>query len=111
MATRNTHMRSQLYDTPFAAQEDEKGADRAPQITTIAHMRKTFVNEWVATKLTTWDKTDAPVGGEILKHHPNKRAVYQAAKSYLAQHPTARLFIFFAGDPIPQDVEAMLALR
>ncbi len=110
MATRTTHMRSQLHENSFAAQEYEKRADRTPQITTIAHMRKTFVNDWGATKVTTWNKADAPIGGEILKHHPNKRAVYQAAKNYLAQHPTARLFIFFAGDPIPQDVEAMLAL-
>ena len=111
MATRNSHVRSPLHATPFAARTYEKKADQAPQITTIATMQKTFANEWVATKVTTWDKTDAPVGGEVLKHAPNKRAVYQAAKNYLAQHPTAQLFIFFAGDPIPHDVEALLALR
>ncbi len=111
MATRNSHVRSQLHATPFAARAYEKKAAQAPQITTIAKMRKTFANKWVATKVTTWDKIDAPVSGEILKHDPNKHVVYQAAKSYLAQHPTAQLFIFFAGDPIPQDVEAMLALR
>lgn len=111
MATRNTHVHAQLQDIPFAARQSEKRADHAPQLTTISSLRQTFVNEWVVARVTTRDKAETPIRGEILKHHPHKRVVYQTAKHYLAQHPTARLFIFFAGDPIPQEVEAMLVLR
>jgi hypothetical protein len=110
MATRNTHVRAQLQDISFTDQQSEQKADHALGLTTISSMRQTFVNEWVMTRVTTRDKADTPIRGEVLKHDPHKGVVYQTAKRYLAQHPTARLFIFFAGDPIPQEVEAMLVL-
>ena len=44
-------------------------------------------------------------------HSPDKQEVYKAVKAYLRQYPTARMFIFFAGDPIPEGVGAALALR
>jgi len=77
----------------------------------IADMRVTFVDQWIAAKVLTVDKANVPLTGEILSHSPEKPEVYQAAKTYLRQHPTARLFIFFTGDPIPEGVEAMLAFR
>ncbi len=111
MTARNTHTRAQRHETPLPNQDKEQAAvGRGSQVMTIAQIRKTFIEEWVVTKVTAWDKADAPLGGGVLKHGPNKRAVYHAAKGYLAQHPTARLFIFFTGDPIPRNVEAILAL-
>jgi hypothetical protein len=77
----------------------------------IVAMRKTFVDEWVAAEVTKTDKADVPLAGEVISHSPEKHHVYQTAKTYLTQHPTARMFIFFAGDPIPEHVEVMLALR
>ena len=76
----------------------------------IAVIRKTFVNEWVAAEVTKTDQADTPLAGEVVIHSSEKPHVYQAAKTYLTQHPTARLFIFFTGDPIPDHVEVMLAL-
>jgi hypothetical protein len=76
----------------------------------IAVMRKTFVDEWVAVEVTKTDKADAPLAGEVISHSPEKQYIYQAAKTYLTQHPTTRMFIFFTGDPIPENVEVMLAL-
>ena len=75
----------------------------------IADMRTTFADQWVVAKVLKVDKTNAPLAGEVISHGPEKAAVYRAAKAYLMQHPTARLFIFFTGDPIPEGVEAMLA--
>ena len=77
----------------------------------IAAMREAFTDQWVAAKVLKVDKTNVPLTGEVLSHSPEKQEVYQAAKAYLMQHPTARLFIFFTGDPIPEGVEAMLAFR
>lgn len=75
----------------------------------IATMREAFTDQWVAAKVLKVDKTNVPLTGEVLSHSPEKQEVYQAAKAYLIQHRTARLFIFFTGDPIPEGVEAMLA--
>jgi hypothetical protein len=77
----------------------------------IATIRRTFVDEWVAAEVTKVDKADVPFAGEVITHSPDKQEVYQAMKAYLAQRPTARTFIFFTGEPIPEGVGVALALR
>jgi hypothetical protein len=77
----------------------------------IATIKETFVDEWVAAEVTKVDKADVPLAGEVITHSPEKQEVYQAVKAYLAQRPTARMFIFFTGDPIPEGVGVALALR
>jgi len=77
----------------------------------IVEMRTTFVDQWIAAKVLKVDKANVPLSGEVISHSPEKPEVYQVAKTYLMEHPTARLFIFFTGDPIPEGVEAMLAFR
>lgn len=77
----------------------------------IAAIRETFVDEWVAAKVTKIDKADVPLAGEIIVHSPEKQRVYQEVKTYLAWHPATRMFIFFTRDSIPQNAEVMLALR
>jgi hypothetical protein len=77
----------------------------------IVTMRTTFPDEWVAAEVTKVDKADVPAAGIILTHSPDKRVVHQFVKAYLAQHPSARLFIFFTGDPIPKGVEVAFGLR
>ena len=56
-------------------------------------------------------QADVPLAGQVITHSPDKQEVYKAVKAYLAQHPTARIFIFFAGDPIPEGMGVALALR
>jgi hypothetical protein len=73
-------------------------------------MRATFPDEWIAAEVTQVDKADVPIAGVVLTHSSDKRAMHQTVKAYLAQHPAARLFIFFTGDPIPQGVEVAFAL-
>lgn len=82
-----------------------------PKAMKIAAIRETFTDEWVAASVTKVDKADVPVAGEVLTHSPDKQTVYQTVKSYRAQHPEARIFIFYTGDPIPERVEVELALR
>ena len=77
----------------------------------IATIRETFVDEWVAAEVTKVDKADVPLAGEVITHSPDKQEVYRAVKAYLVQYPTARTFIFFAGEPIPEGVGVALALR
>ena len=75
----------------------------------IAAMRAAFPDEWVAAEVTKVDRADVPLAGVILMHSHKKAAVYQSAKAHLARHPTARLFLFFAGDPIPIGVGVAFA--
>ena len=82
-----------------------------PKVMKIAAIRKTFVDEWVAAEVTKVDKADVPLAGEVITHSPDKQEVYQAVKTYLAQRPTARTYIFFTGNPIPEGLGIALALR
>jgi hypothetical protein len=82
-----------------------------PKIMKIAAIREAFADEWGAAEVLRVDKTDVPLAGQVITHSPDKQEAYQAVKAYLARCPTARMFIFFAGDPIPEDVGVAPALR
>jgi hypothetical protein len=82
-----------------------------PKIMKIAVIRKAFADEWVAAEVLRVDKADVPLAGQVITHSPDKQEVYKAVKAYLVQYPKARVFIFFAGNPIPEGVGVALALR
>ena len=77
----------------------------------IAAIREAFTDEWVAAEVLRVDKADVPLAGQVIAHSPDKQEVYQAVKAYLAQRPTARTYIFFTGNPIPEGLGVALALR
>ena len=77
----------------------------------ITAIREAYTDEWVAAEVLRVDKADVPLAGQVITHSPDKQEVYKAVKAYLVQYPTARTFIFFAGDPIPEGVGVALALR
>ena len=77
----------------------------------IAAIREAFTDEWVAAEVLRVDKADVPLAGQVITHSPDKQEVYQAVKAYLAQRPTARTYIFFTGNPIPEGLGVALALR
>ena len=82
-----------------------------PKILKIAAIREAFADEWVAAEVLRVDKADVPLAGQVITHSPDKQEVYQAVKAYLAQRPTARTYIFFTGNPIPEGLGVALALR
>ena len=90
-------------------QKEREGGIR--EVMSILTIRKAFPDEWVATEVKRVDKADVPIAGRVLLHSPEKHVVYQSMQTYLAQHSAARLFLFFTGDPIPDDVEVALAFR
>ena len=81
-----------------------------PQIMKMAAIREAFADEWVAAEVLRVDKADVPLAGQVITHSPDKQEVYQAVKAYLAQCPTARTYIFFTGNPIPEGLGGVLAL-
>jgi hypothetical protein len=82
-----------------------------PKIMKITAIRETFVDEWVATEVLKVDNADVPLAGQVIAHSPDKQEVYQVVQAYLARRPTARTFIFYTGQPIPEGVGIALALR
>jgi hypothetical protein len=82
-----------------------------PKIMKMAAIREALADEWVATEVLKVDKADVPLAGQVIAHSPDKQEVYKAVKAYLARRPTARTFIFFTGEPIPEGVGVALAIR
>jgi hypothetical protein len=68
-----------------------------------------YPNEWVALHVRRTDEFDVPVEGEIVAHGKDRRSLHEQARAYRDAHPRAHLFIFFAGDPIPQGLSVCLA--
>lgn len=81
-----------------------------PKAMRIEAIREIFVDEWVAAMVTKVDKADVPIAGTVLTHSTDKQTVFQAVKTYLEQHPAARIFVFFTGPLIPEGVGVALAL-
>jgi hypothetical protein len=82
--------------------ERQGGKGATPKAIKISALREAFQAEWVAAEVTKVDKTDVSVVGILIIHSPDKNQLYQAVKVYLEQHPATSVYIFFAGDPIPE---------
>ena len=82
-----------------------------PKIMKISAIREAWADEWVATEVLKVDKANVPLAGQVIAHSPDKQEVYKAVKAYLARRPTARTFIFFTREPIPEGVGVALAIR
>src|SRR5215471_18312401 len=82
-----------------------------PKIMKISAIREASADEWVAAEVLRVDKADVPLAGEVIIHSPDKQEVYRAVQAYLAQRPTARTYIFFTGNPIPEGLAVAFALR
>ena len=81
------------------------------KIRKISAIREAFADEWVAAEVLRVDTADVPLAGQVITHSPDKHEVYKALPTYLVQYPTARTFIFFTGEPIPEGVGVALALH
>lgn len=77
----------------------------------IKAARRQFGGEWVAVRVTRLDRADVPVEGGVVAHATYRRALHEIARGFRAGHPDARVFIFFAGDPIPEGLAVSLAAR
>lgn len=70
-----------------------------------------YPGEWVAMRVTRVDRADVPVEGELVAHATERRALHAMARRFRADHPDARVFIFFAGNPIPEGLAVSLVAR
>lgn len=77
----------------------------------IKRARQQHAGEWVAMRVTRTGAADVPLEGDVVAHAPDRRALHDMARRFRANNPEARIFIFFAGDPIPKGLAVSLASR
>jgi len=76
---------------------------------TIQAARRKYLGEWIAVQVTRVDRTDVPVEGDVVAHASDRNTLHEMARTFRATHRDARVFIFFAGDPIPEGLAVSLA--
>jgi len=99
-------MKGQARKSPLEQRAKAEGTNTLK----ISVIRDTLQDEWVAAEVTKVDNADGPAAGRIITHSPTKHLDYDMVKAYLGQHQATGVFIFFAGDPIPEGVEVALAI-
>jgi len=57
------------------------------------------------------NRYDVPLAGDVVVHARDRRAFDQQERTYRTAHPGERLFVFFAGEPIPEGLAVCLATR
>ena len=77
----------------------------------IKTARRRYAGEWVAVRVTRADRADVPLEGDVVAHATDRRVLHKMARDFRAGHPDARVFILFAGDPIPAGLAVSLAAR
>ncbi|HXQ21734.1 MAG TPA: hypothetical protein VN812_08670 [Candidatus Acidoferrales bacterium] len=77
----------------------------------IKAARRRYAGEWVAVRVTRVDRADVPLEGDVVAPATDRRALHEMARDLRAGHPDARVFILFAGDPIPAGLVISLAAR
>ena len=55
-----------------------------------------------------WNKSGRPLAGRVIVHSQEKEAVVETGVQYGEKHPNARLFLFYAGEKIPEGVVVLL---
>lgn len=74
----------------------------------ISSIRRRYKNEWVVVEVTQRDEFQVPVAGRVLFCNPEAEKAYDYGFTYRQQNPQAGLFIFFAGEPVPEGMGVLL---
>ena len=67
-----------------------------------------YAGQWVLIKKTLWNKREQPLAGRLIAHSPEKKTVVATGVQYRKQHPDMQLFLFYAGEKIPEGVVVLL---
>ena len=57
---------------------------------------------------THWNKKGQPLAGRVIAHSQEKETVVEAGVQYRERHPDVLLFLFYAGEKIPEGVVVLL---
>ena len=87
----------------------KKNATRLPQgVSSLEQIEAQYADQWVLVEETHWNKNGQPLAGRVIAHSQEKEPVVAAGVQYRQQHPDVLLFLFYAGEKIPEGVVVLL---
>ena len=87
----------------------KKNATQFPQgVFSLEQIEEQFANQWVLVEETIWDKGGQPLAGRVVAHSQEKATVVETGVQYGQQYPDVQLFLFYAGEKIPEGVVVLL---
>ena len=74
----------------------------------LEQMEEQYAGQWVLVEETHWHKNGQPLAGRVIAHSQEKETVVTTGVQYRKQHPDVLLFLFYAGEKIPEGVAVLL---
>ena len=74
----------------------------------IAEIVRCYPDQWVLVEETLWNKSGRPLAGRVIAHSQDKETVVETGVQYGKKHPDVQLFLFYAGEKIPEGVVVLL---
>jgi hypothetical protein len=86
-----------------------KNASRFPLgVFSLGQIEEQYAGQWVLVEETIWNKSAHPLAGRVIAHSQEKETVVEVGVQYGQKHPDVRLFLFYAGEKIPEGVVVLL---
>ena len=87
----------------------KKNTTRFPQgVFSLEQIEEQYTGQWVLIEETLWNKRGRPLAGRVIAHSQEKEMVVETGVQYRKQHPNVQLFLFYAGEKIPEGVIVLL---
>jgi hypothetical protein len=87
----------------------KKSARQSPQgVLSLEQIEAQYASQWVLVEETLWNKNGRPLAGRVITHSHDKETVVATGVQYRKQHPDVLLFLFYAGEKIPEGVVVLL---
>ena len=87
----------------------KKNVLRFPQgVFSLGQIEEQYAGQWVLVEETIWNKSGRPLAGRVIAHRQDKETVVETGVQYGKQHPDVQLFLFYAGEKIPEGVVVLL---
>ncbi|MEO0248177.1 MAG: hypothetical protein ABIN58_01285 [candidate division WOR-3 bacterium] len=86
-----------------------KTAARFPDgVLSIEQIEREYDGQWVIVEETHWNKNGRPLAGRVLAHSRDKETVVESGIQHRKKHPGVRMYLFYAGEKIPEGVAVIL---
>lgn len=86
-----------------------KNAARFPQgVFSLEQIEEQYAGQWVLIEEAVWNKSGHPIAGRVVAHSQEKKTVVETGVQYGKKHPDVQLFLFYAGEKIPEGVVVLL---
>ena len=87
----------------------KRNASRFPQgVFALEQIEEQYAGQWVLVEETLWNKSGQPLAGRVIAHSQEKETVVATGVQYGKQQRDVQLFLFYAGEKIPEGVVVLL---